>query len=352
VVLLPEDAAAAAAAAAAARRTCPAKERLEIGVTVELDRSYVRATGSAARAERGARGVLQEVRRVYLEQLGVRLDFEVVVAGRRGHDYRTENAREMLDRVRGRWGDDWLLQRRRRGAVIVFTGRSFEGNTIGIAFQDSICGSSAYALVHGTYHTAQNCQASLVAHELAHMLHVRHRRRTDGDRSQRHIMEPSPGCTMKFSEKSVQEARQGVSGALRRGNPACACKSAAARAPRPPSGGGSRPEPPPETAGRDTGGCAGARGRAACKARAEEGCAFFPKRRGGRCLAVRGHPGFQPAACATFSGAGRRAESRCGRLGCRWTPGAAAGGGEARGRHRRRRRRRRRKPRGVCAAPD
>lgn len=339
----------AQAAAAAALRTCPAGEQLELDVVVELDRSYVREIGSAARAKRGARSVLQEVRRMYLEQLGVRLDIEVEVAGRRGHDYDTREAREMIGRVRSRWGADWLLQRRRRGAVIVLTGKRFEGNTIGIAYQDSACGSSAYAVAHGTHHTSRDCQASLVAHEIAHMLHVHHRQRTDGDRSQRHVMEPNPGCSKQFSKKSVQESRQGVSAALRRGNPACACGALAARAPGESSGSGPGSETPPQTESRQDPipvpiDCDGAPGPAACKARAELGCAFFPSNRGGRCLTVRGNPGFQPAACASFSGVGQKAKRRCGRLGCRWKPEAAARGGP--------RRRARSKPRGVCAAPE
>ncbi len=338
VVLLPEDAA-VAQAAAAALRVCPAGKQLKVDVTVELDRSYVREIGSAARAVREAQSVLKEVRRVYLDQLGVRLDFEVEVAGRRGHNYGTREAREMLDRVRSRWGGDFLLQLRRRGAVIVLTGKRFEGNTIGIAFQDSACGSSSYALVHGTHHTSRDCQASLIAHEIAHMLHVHHRQRTNGDRSQRHVMEPSPGCSMQFSKKSVQESRQGVSAALGRGNPACTCRAVTARAPGEPSGGGPGSEPPPETGGQDPIlECAGAPGPAACKARAELGCKFFPNNSGGRCLAVWGSPGFEPAACASFSGVGRKAKRRCGRLGCRWEPEAAAS--------------RRRKPRGICAAPE
>ena len=331
-VLLPEDAAAAAEVAAAAPSSCGAGQVLTVGVVAELERSFVRGVGSPVRAKKEAHDIMREVARMYRDQMGVRIEYEVEVSGRSGHNYRTNSPRELLEAVRARWGRGWGLMGRQRGAVLLFTGKDLEKRTIGIAYQDAVCGPNAYALMQITHHGSLGCRASLVAHELAHLLHVRHRAPSSGGRVSQFVMQPTPSCNKLFSAASRRELRgMGVSAALKRRNRACVCRAAGGRGAE---GGGGGLGGGGGGGSESTGGCRAARRKARCEAR-EEGCVFLGPRRSGRCHAVWGNPEFSPAACTSLVG-GPRARRKCEKLGCRWEAAPDPP---------------RRRPRGACTLP-
>ena len=262
-VLLPEDAVAAAEVAAAAPSSCQGGRVLTVGVVAELERSYVRAAGSPVRAKKEARDIMREVARMYREQMGVRIEYEVEVSGRLGHNYRTNSPRELLEAVRARWGRGWGLVGRQRGAVLLFTGKDLEKRTIGIAYQDAVCGPNSYAVtqIAPSQQASLGCRASLVAHELAHLLHVRHRAPSSGGRASQFVMQPTPSCNKLFSAASRRELRgMGVSAALRRRNRACVCGPAGGRGAEGGGGGGGgggergrQARSPQEAAGRPAG---------------------------------------------------------------------------------------------------
>ncbi|MES1911515.1 MAG: hypothetical protein MHM6MM_003932 [Cercozoa sp. M6MM] len=114
----------------------------------------------------------------------------------------TNNAEDLLTAV-GAWRVDHDAT---TDATFLFSGRSFEGNTKGLATLGGLCRPIEQAVAVGEVHTSDSVDVSakLVAHELAHLLGIGHDGEDNSCNSENYIMAPAicPTCNSSWSSCS------------------------------------------------------------------------------------------------------------------------------------------------------
>jgi hypothetical protein len=100
----------------------------------------------------------------------------IIVRTSSSDPYTSNNASTLLSQFRAHWlNNQGHIQ---RDVAHMFTGRSLNGGTIGIAYLNGICNSYGYGLVQSRYTFTYNRRTSLSAHELGHNWSAGH---CDGD---------------------------------------------------------------------------------------------------------------------------------------------------------------------------
>lgn len=137
-------------------------------IAFDLDWPYLqRFGGNAASALSAAELVLAGVTLIYERDVDITYDLTRVVyrTSAAADPYTTTDAGVLLDQFRANWTAN--LSSIRRDVAHLFTGRSLNGTTIGIAFLSAICQSNAYGLSE-RYSTNLTRLVGLTAHELGH----------------------------------------------------------------------------------------------------------------------------------------------------------------------------------------
>ncbi len=108
-------------------------------------------------------------------ELDVRVSFtisSIIVRTVEPDPYGTTNPYALLDQVMDHWNANH--QDIQRDVVMLFTGRDLAGTPIGIAYQDSICRYTSYAVIQARFTTDFDQRTALAAHEIGHTFNAAH----------------------------------------------------------------------------------------------------------------------------------------------------------------------------------
>jgi hypothetical protein len=165
----------------------------EIELGTEADAAFVGASGGVAAANAKILSVVNMVNGIYETDLGLTNRVVAQRAHATSDPYTTTDSSQLLDQFRSQFlsnvatiYDDALL----------FSGRNFDGTTVGVAFVDATCTPWRFGVVQMA--GLSDFERSLVAaHELGHNLGARH--------SGSGIMTPSISGSTSFSQASRDE---------------------------------------------------------------------------------------------------------------------------------------------------
>ncbi len=168
----------------------------EIELGTEADAPFVAQTGGAAAANARILSIVNMVNGIYETDLGL-TNRVVTQRTHTGSDpYTTTDAGDLLDQFRSQFLSHAVTN---TDDAMLFSGRNFDGNTIGIAFVDATCTPWRFGIAQ--FLNQDNFVTSLVvAHELGHNLGAEHT--SDG------IMGPSITGDAYFNQASQDEISQ------------------------------------------------------------------------------------------------------------------------------------------------
>ena len=109
----------------------------------------------------------------YENQTGITHQLTTIIVRTSSNDpYTSSNASTLLNQFRSEWqSNQGSVQ---RDVAQLFTGKSIQGGTIGIAWLASVCGSFAYSVVESDFNNNFSCSTDLSAHELGHNWSANH----------------------------------------------------------------------------------------------------------------------------------------------------------------------------------
>lgn len=133
----------------------------------DADFEYFQDYGSVANVQNRIGSVINTMNLQYESEVGIsHLITAIVVRTSSNDPYTSNNAETLLNQFR----NEWLANQGgvSRDVAHLFTGRSINGSTIGIAWLNAVCGSFAYGLVESDFNNNFSCATDLSAHELGH----------------------------------------------------------------------------------------------------------------------------------------------------------------------------------------
>ncbi len=135
-------------------------------IAVDTDFEFYQANGSSVAATEGSiEGTINAVEAIYDSQMDILYEISAIIVRSASNDpYTTSNASTFLNQLRNHWiFNQGGIQ---RDIVHLFSGKSLDGQTIGIAFFNTMCSTSnGYGL---SQRIGGSGQTALTAHELGH----------------------------------------------------------------------------------------------------------------------------------------------------------------------------------------
>lgn len=164
---------------------------------VDADFQYYQAFGSNVNTvENQINMIIDAVNAQYEDEVGIRhLITQIIVrTSSAANPYTTNSASTLLDQFRSHWNSNH--QSVQRSVAHLFTGRSLNGSTIGIAFLGVICNNfNAYGLSQRI--NPFSCMTDLTSHEIGHNWNAPH------CSCPNHTMNASLTCANQFAQSSI-----------------------------------------------------------------------------------------------------------------------------------------------------
>ncbi len=154
-------------------RGARADETCEIACDADYQ-FYQKNGNSSTNTINDIESVLNDTEAIYQQDVGICYELTTVVVrtSSASNPYTSNNASTLLDQFRNEWiANQGSIQ---RDVAELFTGRSINGGTIGIAWLGGICNSYGYSVVESRYTSNWSRRVSLTAHELGHNWNAGH----------------------------------------------------------------------------------------------------------------------------------------------------------------------------------
>jgi hypothetical protein len=134
---------------------------------------YQRYGSDVPEVEARINEVINLVNIQYERDVQITHDISAIIVRSTSNDpYTSFDAETLLNQFRNHWlGNHGNIQ---RDMAQLFTGRSINGGTIGIAWVGAVCGSFAYSVVESDCCGSTGCATDLTAHELGHNWNADH----------------------------------------------------------------------------------------------------------------------------------------------------------------------------------
>ncbi|MBG79247.1 MAG: hypothetical protein CMJ39_00880 [Phycisphaerae bacterium] len=189
----------------------------------DTDFEYYQNYGSAAAVENRVNSLMNAINLQYENQVEIINELQAVVVRSDSSDpYSSNSIETRLNQVRSVWN---ATNNPTHDIVQLFSGASFTGSTIGLAFVGAVCSSFEYSVVESDCCGAFACATDLSAHELGHNWNAGH------CSCPSNTMNPSLVCANNFSagtissitafRNSIQSCLDSVEGACCTSNDAC-----------------------------------------------------------------------------------------------------------------------------------
>ncbi len=144
-------------------------------IAADADFQFYQKNGSnSTNTVNDIEAVLNDTEAIYQQDVGICYDLTTVVirTSSASNPYTSNDAGTLLNQFRSEWlSNQGSIQ---RDVAELFTGRSINGGTIGIAWLGGICNSYGYSVVESRYTTNWSRRVSLTAHELGHNWNAGH----------------------------------------------------------------------------------------------------------------------------------------------------------------------------------
>ena len=134
----------------------------------DADFEYFQDYGSVSAVEARINTVINTVNQQYESEVGITHSITTILVRTSSSDpYTSTDAVTLLNEFRDEWNaNQGSIQ---RDVAQLFTGKSIDGGTIGIAWLGVICNSSfGYSMVESDFNNTFSCTTDLSAHELGH----------------------------------------------------------------------------------------------------------------------------------------------------------------------------------------
>ncbi len=176
----------------------------------DADFEFYEAYGSVAAVESRINTVMNGVNLQYETQCNITHSISTIMVRTGDDPYSTNDIYERLNQVWDEW--DGTHPEIARDVVHLFSGESFAGSTIGLAYVSAVCSSSEYGVVESDCCGTLACAVDLSSHELGHNWGARHCSCPDN------TMHASlSNCTATFTQASIDSItsyRDSISGCL------------------------------------------------------------------------------------------------------------------------------------------
>jgi len=159
----------------------------------DADFEYFQAWGSVANVESRINAIVNTVNVQYESQVGISHALTtIIVRTSSSQPYTSSDAQTLLNQFRNQWNANH--GNISRDVAHLFTGKTLNGSTIGIAWVGVICNLSyAYGLSQSDFNGNYACATDLTAHELGHNWNALHCSCAS------HTMNPSITCANNFN---------------------------------------------------------------------------------------------------------------------------------------------------------
>ncbi|MFQ5424974.1 MAG: M12 family metallo-peptidase, partial [Phycisphaerae bacterium] len=143
----------------------------ELGIDTDVE--YVNAHGGAAGATSAINSVVNFLNTEYESQVGITHQITTIITRTSEPDpYSSTDPGTLLNQFRGEWlSNQGAIQ---RDVAHLFTGKSLNGNVIGVAFLGTVCTNFGFGLSQSDCCGGLTCAADLTAHELGHSWNASH----------------------------------------------------------------------------------------------------------------------------------------------------------------------------------
>ena len=189
----------------------------------DTDYEYFQSYGSASAVENRVNSLMNSINLQYENQVEIVHDLQAVVVRSDSNDpYSSNNIETRLEQVRSVWN---ATNNPPHDIVQLFSGASFSGSTIGLAYVGAVCSNFEYSVVESDCCGAFACATDLSAHELGHNWGSGH------CTCPSNTMNPSLVCANNFSSatlnsitsfrNSIQSCLDSIEGACCSANDAC-----------------------------------------------------------------------------------------------------------------------------------
>ncbi len=161
----------------------------------DADYEYFLSRGSSvANVEAQIEAIIDQVNLQYENAVGIRhVITGIVVRTEEPDPYTTNNANTLLDQMTSEWQSNNFFP---HDLAQLFSGKNFQGSTIGLAWLGSVCTSLKYSIVEVTCCPSFGCKTDLTAHECGHNWSAVHQ-------SCNCTMNPSIVCANIFIQNTI-----------------------------------------------------------------------------------------------------------------------------------------------------
>tara|TARA_Y100000589_G_scaffold329326_2_gene375539 strand:+ start:486 stop:2948 length:2463 start_codon:yes stop_codon:yes gene_type:complete len=170
------------------------REVLAAEFVADTDYEFYQNYGSASAVENRINSLMNSINLLYENQHEIVHDIQAIVVRPENNDpYSSSSIETRLDQVRSVWNS---IGNPAHDLVQLFSGQSFNGNTIGLAYVGAVCSSFEYSVVESDCCGSFGCATDLSNHELGHNWGADH---CDCPSN---TMNPSLTCANNFSTDS------------------------------------------------------------------------------------------------------------------------------------------------------